>query len=248
MALPTTGPLSIGQIQGEFGGSNPASLREYYSVASGVPSLGNPISISDFRGTSNVTTFTYTILGGGGAGGWGREDGYGSGRAASGGTSSISGSGFSTVSQAGGLGGLNGNVSPYDTASRTGAASSIGAGGTGFPNGRGANSGNFGGVNWTTYGDAPSSGAGGGGAGGDVPNFFDSSGGAGSGGGASSTSSGTVALSPGTTITIVVGAGGVGTPFNYSGGKGGDGRVVITPAGGSSVTYSTAGTHTLTIN
>jgi len=244
MALPTTGPLSIGQIQGEFGGSNPASLREYYSAASGVPSLGNPISISDFRGTSNVTTFTYTILGGGGAGGWGRENGYGSGRAASGGTSSISGSGFSTVSQAGGLGGLNGNVSPYDHSSRVGASSSVGAGGTGFPNGRGANSGG----SFTTYGDAPSSGAGGGGAGGDTPGFLDSSGGAGSGGGASSTGSGTVTLLPGTTITIVVGAGGVGTPFNYSGGKGGDGRVVITPAGSSSVTYSTAGTYTLTIN
>tara|TARA_B100000925_G_scaffold228901_1_gene177383 strand:+ start:928 stop:1674 length:747 start_codon:yes stop_codon:yes gene_type:complete len=248
MALPTTGPLSIGQIQGEFGGSNPASLGEYYGAATGVPVSPNPLSISDFRGTSNVTTFTYTILGGGGAGGWGREDGYGYGRAASGGTSSISGSGFSTISQAGGLGGLNGNVSPYDHSSRVGASSSVGAGGTGFPNGRGANSGNIGGTNWTTYGDAPSSGAGGGGAGGDSPNFLDSSGGAGSGGGASSTSSGTVTLSPGTTITIVVGAGGVGTPYNYSGGKGGDGRVVITPAGSSSVTYSTAGTHTLTIN
>ncbi len=244
MALPSSGALSIAQIQGEFGGSNPASLSEYYSAATGVPSSGNPISISDFRGTSNVTTFTYTILGGGGAGGWGRENGYGSGRAASGGTSSISGSGFSTVSQAGGQGGLNGNVSPYDHSSRIGASSSVGAGGTGFPNGTGANLGG----SWAAYGDAPSSGAGGGGAGGDTPGWLDSSGGAGSGGGASSTSSGTITLSPGTTITIVVGAGGVGTAWNYSGGKGGDGRVVITPAGSSSVTYSTAGTHTLTIN
>ena len=30
MALPTTGPISLGQIQTEFGGSNPISLSEYY--------------------------------------------------------------------------------------------------------------------------------------------------------------------------------------------------------------------------
>ena len=31
MALPTTGPISLGQIQTEFGGSNPISLSEYYA-------------------------------------------------------------------------------------------------------------------------------------------------------------------------------------------------------------------------
>ena len=50
-ALPSTGPLSMSQIQGEFGGSNPISLSEYYGAAAGVPGSGT-ISISDFRGKS----------------------------------------------------------------------------------------------------------------------------------------------------------------------------------------------------
>lgn len=65
MALPTSGPLSLANIQAEFGGSNPISLSEYYAggglVPSGtsgtngpVPSSGT-ISISNFYGTSNVT-------------------------------------------------------------------------------------------------------------------------------------------------------------------------------------------------
>lgn len=64
MALPASGPLSMADIQGEFGGSNPISLSEYYAggglVPSGttgtygaVPSSGE-ISIRNFYGTSNV--------------------------------------------------------------------------------------------------------------------------------------------------------------------------------------------------
>ena len=245
MTLPASGnPLSLSQIQGEFGGGAPTTLKEYYDAATGVPSLGSPLSISDFYGKSNLTYFNYTILGGGGAGGWGREDGYGAGRAASGGTSSISGAfNFSPVSWTGGSGGLNGNSSPYTGAGRQGASSTRGVGGQGFPNGTGANLGG----SWAAYGDAPNNGAGGGGAGGDVHGPFDSSGGAGSGGGASSTGSGFRYITPGTTITIVVGAGGVGTAWNYSGGKGGDGLVIITPAGGTPTAYDVAGTYTQTI-
>ena len=47
MALPGSGALSINDIAGEFGGSAPHSLSEYYSAASGVPGSG-AISISDF--------------------------------------------------------------------------------------------------------------------------------------------------------------------------------------------------------
>jgi hypothetical protein len=64
MALPTSGPLTLADIQTEFGGSNPISLSEYYAggglVPAGttgtngaVPSSGT-ISISNFYGTSNV--------------------------------------------------------------------------------------------------------------------------------------------------------------------------------------------------
>jgi hypothetical protein len=64
MALPTSGPLTLADIQTEFGGSNPISLSEYYAggtyVPAGtsgtygaVPSSGT-ISIQNFYGTSNV--------------------------------------------------------------------------------------------------------------------------------------------------------------------------------------------------
>ena len=62
MTLPSSGPLSLADIQTEFGGSNPISLSEYYAggayVPAGtsgtngpVPSSGT-ISISNFYGTS----------------------------------------------------------------------------------------------------------------------------------------------------------------------------------------------------
>jgi hypothetical protein len=65
MALPTSGPLTLAQIQTEFGGSNPISLSEYYAggayVPSGttgtngaVPSSG-AISIANFYGTAKST-------------------------------------------------------------------------------------------------------------------------------------------------------------------------------------------------
>lgn len=51
MALPTSGPLSLNDIQTEFGGSNPIGLNEYYGVASGIPASGT-ISIDNFYGAS----------------------------------------------------------------------------------------------------------------------------------------------------------------------------------------------------
>jgi hypothetical protein len=66
MTLPVSGPLTLTDIQGEFGGDNPVSLSEYYAggdyVGAGttgtygaVPSSGR-ISIRDFYGTSRSTT------------------------------------------------------------------------------------------------------------------------------------------------------------------------------------------------
>ena len=59
MALPASGPISLSQIQTEFGGTNPISISEYYGVIAapgGIPSSG-PISIGNFYGQS----FGYTL-------------------------------------------------------------------------------------------------------------------------------------------------------------------------------------------
>lgn len=58
MALPSSGPLSLLDIQGEFGGSNPIAISEYYGVAAGIPASGQ-ISIGDFYGASAAPTLSY---------------------------------------------------------------------------------------------------------------------------------------------------------------------------------------------
>jgi hypothetical protein len=73
MALPSSGALTLAQIQAEFGGSNPASLSEYYAggayVPAGtsgtygaVPSSG-AISIRNFYGTAQRVNISYTFTG-----------------------------------------------------------------------------------------------------------------------------------------------------------------------------------------
>ena len=70
MALPTSGPLTLADIQTEFGGTNPIGLNEYYAggglVPSGtsgtngaVPSSG-AISIQNFYGTQNRVALSVT--------------------------------------------------------------------------------------------------------------------------------------------------------------------------------------------
>lgn len=54
MTLQSSGAISLGDVAGEFGGSTPHSLSEYYGVDTGVPSSGT-ISLSDFYGTSSIT-------------------------------------------------------------------------------------------------------------------------------------------------------------------------------------------------
>ena len=78
MALPTSGPLSLQEIAGAFGGAIPVSLSQYYAggglVPAGttgtngpVPSSG-PISISNFYGTSNSVNLEILVVAGGGGG------------------------------------------------------------------------------------------------------------------------------------------------------------------------------------
>ena len=65
MALPASGPLTLAQIQTEFGGTNPIDLSEYYRGGAyvtanntGVPTSGT-ISIGNFYGA--VKQFAFTI-------------------------------------------------------------------------------------------------------------------------------------------------------------------------------------------
>lgn len=53
MTLQTTGTLSITDIVGEFGGTAPHGLQEYYGVDVAIPTSG-PISILDFYGASAI--------------------------------------------------------------------------------------------------------------------------------------------------------------------------------------------------
>ena len=75
MTLPSSGAISINSLVGEYGGSAPHSLSEYYrggglvsnhSNNSSVPTSGT-ISLSNFYGQSNTAPVdnTYTINGGG---------------------------------------------------------------------------------------------------------------------------------------------------------------------------------------
>ena len=64
MALPTSGPLSLADIQTEFGGSNPISLSEYYAGGTYVPAgtsgtygavpTSGEISLRNFYGTQKA--------------------------------------------------------------------------------------------------------------------------------------------------------------------------------------------------
>jgi hypothetical protein len=87
MALQTSGPISLSNIQTEFGGSNPISMSEYYGAAAGIPASG-AISMYNFYGTSSafVTSITNgndqggspgTLSGFAAAGALGNASGYG---------------------------------------------------------------------------------------------------------------------------------------------------------------------------
>jgi hypothetical protein len=72
MPLPSSGPLSLNDIQTEFGGTNPISLSEYYAGGANVPAgttgtfgavpSSGAISIRNFYGTSKVVYRLDTAL------------------------------------------------------------------------------------------------------------------------------------------------------------------------------------------
>ena len=61
MALQSSGAISLNDIAGEFGGSTPHSLSEYYGAASGIPSSGT-IDFADFYGASAAIDIEWLSL------------------------------------------------------------------------------------------------------------------------------------------------------------------------------------------
>jgi hypothetical protein len=57
MTLQSSGPISLLDVQNEFGGSNPIGINEYYGRAAGIPSSGT-ISLADFYGKSASIAFS----------------------------------------------------------------------------------------------------------------------------------------------------------------------------------------------
>ena len=63
MTLQSSGAISLNDVQGEHGGSNPISLSEYYGIAQSVPGSGT-ISLSNFYSTyweGTLTIGTQTV-------------------------------------------------------------------------------------------------------------------------------------------------------------------------------------------
>ncbi len=71
MALPSSGVLTLNDIQTEFGGTNPIDLSDYYRGGGLVPDSGpnaaiptsGAISVSDFYGATNLVSLDLTVQG-----------------------------------------------------------------------------------------------------------------------------------------------------------------------------------------
>ena len=279
MPIKTSGPISITDIVAEFGGTAPHDLSKYYrggglvpnkNVNSAIGTPGNPISLGQFYGASKIIELTYSMYGGGGAGGQGYEDGAGSGRAGSGQDTVIMlRSEYNALKAANG-----GNVPNTIDAARTLARAAGGIGGghgatQRLPGGAGGDT-DFGagGAGGAVNQAAPAStwarwGVGGGGGGGDQGNgsswgFFglirygspDSWGQSGDGGAAGSKATGTIDLDVEVDYVLIAGkAGAPGTGVgNHNGAYGVPGVIEFTvdTAVGSNYDVTPAGTGTNT--
>lgn len=60
MVIKTTGPISLLDIQNEFGGSAPIGLNEYYGAAAGIPSSGT-IGLNSFYGASSAVVYDIPV-------------------------------------------------------------------------------------------------------------------------------------------------------------------------------------------
>lgn len=75
MTLPTSGPITLADIQTEFGGANPISLSEYYAGGAYVPAgttgtngaipSSSTIKLSDFYGAPASYVYSFSVTVGG---------------------------------------------------------------------------------------------------------------------------------------------------------------------------------------
>jgi|TARA_B110000908_G_scaffold23308_1_gene26566 hypothetical protein len=92
MAIKGSGVITIQDIVNEFGGSNPASLSEYYRGGDLVPNTNSnsnigasgAIALGDFYGARKEIIILFSMTGAGGAGGNGMANGTGAGSNSSG--------------------------------------------------------------------------------------------------------------------------------------------------------------------
>lgn len=230
----TSGSVSMSQLK-RGGGHVPLGGARNASI----PTSDSNLSFSKYRNTSKTVVVVYELMGGGGAGGHGIDDGGSRGTYALGGDSTTLVATAGTITGAsvqtawGGAGGENmgGSKGTHGT---NGASTVYGAGGTG------------GGENQP--GGSPSSayGAGGGGGGGDDGSLYDSGGRSGFGGGAGNRRTGSVTVNYSTSISLSVGAGGIGPTTGYDGGDGAGGYAEISWDGKSNAI--TSGDASYTIN
>ena len=247
MALPASGVLALDDIQTEFGGTNPIGMSEYYRGGSfvtdnntSVPTSGE-ISVSDFYSTVKAYDVVYHVVGAGGGGGGAGDGGAGS----SGGSTSISGSGFTTVTSTGGGGGAGGGGIVTSTQGDSipgpgGAGTTIG----GVERGAGGD-GEEGRSSPSSSGDFDLGGGGGGGSGG-----AGGTGNGGPGGSAGQYKTGTLSTIPsGTVITVTIGSGGAkGRESSYTAvvrAQDGDAGFVRLTINGTNYDFTSSGTHTV---
>jgi len=247
MPIKSTGTLSLDiDIKGEFRGSRPVSLSQYFRGGTRVPNVvtnnnvpisGNPISFSNFYNAANIFIVSYDIIGGGGGGGSGsRELSPRRGTfAPTGGTTSLTGPGIN-VQAPGGAGGQNHDPDLRKTAGTAGESSAFGTGGFGGP------------LRANAGGNASGFGAGGGGgAANDRTAINKNSGCGGRGGRAGVRRTGTfeVVLDSEKVFTLTIGArGGADRGGAYDGGNASPGYAVISF---NNNTYTFIGNGTISI-
>lgn len=260
MPIKTSGEITIDDIVAEFGGNPAHSLNEYYRGGGLVPNKnvnkniplagsGEEITLEDFYGTARIIALSYSMIGGGGAGGQGYENGAGSGRAGSGQESGIflktefdrmkadnqgripdTFGQYPLRSTDGGLGGAHGSRQVLEGGAG-GGTTEYGAGGAGAARNSAAPASPWG--NW---------GAGGGGGGGDQGGSngwdllgiigygsTDPWGQSGAGGGAGTVQTGTIDIDTEIDYVLVAGkAGALGSVGNYNGAYGVPGYIEFT--------------------